>query len=430
MITCTKCQEENPPELTACQKCGHTLLPGESFTDRLVVFIGGILGMGISIGMTYLLGKNPEFAETSQCCLFTRPEIWLIGIVAFPIMGIMGLLRKTPEYSRYAKRANRHLEIDPEQALADFSKALMLAPEKEKANLLKQRSALYAKLGKEENALQDKLEYIGKDEAYKGTSSFAQVFGLDSESMVAQARKTEQEQLITSSKVNAVGYCAKCQKAVVLNEKQKCPIHPKSKPYHATFVLPDKVESTMLEVEQKSVPELKKIKKNRTILIIILVVVLVACCVIPAVMGLLGNLLEMINPSKTPTSQEKSDLVLVLTEEVTPTLVSTPREEILMLQPNFLKDANTSCLRRWTPGDCNSLSAVWVEQTYNDKRDIAQSYRTPMSVIENRVEGEIASTSKEVSRYSLDATDYVPSIRHHESRLIAKLLPDNITRQK
>lgn len=53
-----------------------------------------------------------------------------------------------------------------------------------------------------------------------------------------------------------------------------------------------------------------------------------------------------------------------------------------------------------------------------------------MGVIENRVEGEIASTSKEVSRYSLDATDYVPSIRHHESRLIAKLLPDNITRQK
>lgn len=377
MITCTKCQEENPPELTACQKCGHTLLPGESFTDRLVVFIGGILGMGISIGMTYLLGKNPEFAETSQCCLFTRPEIWLIGIVAFPIMGIVGLLRKTPEYSRYAKRANRHLEIDPEQALADFSKALMLAPEKEKANLLKQRSALYAKMGKEENALQDKLEYIGKDEAYKGTSSFAQVFGLDSETMVAGARKTEQEQLIMSGKVNAVGYCTKCQKAVVLNEKQKCPIHPKSKPYHASFVLPDKVESTMLEVEQKSVPELKKIKKNRTILIIILAVVLVACCVIPAVMGLLGNLLEMINPNKTPTSQEKSDLVLVLTEEVTPTLVSTPREEILMLQPNFLKDANTSCLRRWTPGDCNSLSAVWVEQTYNDKRDIAQSYRTP-----------------------------------------------------
>lgn len=292
MITCVKCKEQNPANLENCQNCGHTLLPGETFGDRITIFIAGLIGMGISIGMLFLLEKYPDLTDLSQCLIFARPEVWFIGIVGFPITGLIGALRKTPMYKKYENRAQRHQEIDPEQALVDLSEALQLAPEKEKAGLLKQRSALFNKLGREKEALQDQLEYIQDDEAHKGTSSFAQTFGLDGDTMVSDAKKSKQKQLVDSGKVTAIGYCVKCAKAVVLNEKNRCPEHPKAKPYNTTYILSDDVEQMLIELTEKSMPEVAKTKKKKTIFLIILSALLVICCIIPLAMGLLSNLFE------------------------------------------------------------------------------------------------------------------------------------------
>ena len=343
MITCSKCKAQNPSELEKCQNCGYTLLPGETFTDRLVYFIGGIIGMGISIGMVYFLGKNPDLMETSQCCLFTRIELWYLGIIVFPIMGIVSALKKTPVYKRYQMRAQRHQESDPEQALVDFAEALALAPEKEKAEILKQRSALYTKLGREESSIEDRLEYLQKDEAYQGSAAFGRIFGLDEDQMVSGARENAQKLMVASGKATAIGYCPKCGKAVVLNEKLKCPIHPKKKPINTKLVTPDKVDEALIEVTNLSMPQVAKTKKNRTILLIILAILVTLCCVIPLAMGLIGDLIDSFNPNKTPTSQDQSSLSVTPTKVTTRTSVPTATEKVLLLRPNFLQDPNTVC---------------------------------------------------------------------------------------
>ena len=56
---------------------------------------------------------------------------------------------------KHVERAQRHIEPVPEQVLADFTKALELAPEKEQADILKQGGELYSKLGRKEEALAD-----------------------------------------------------------------------------------------------------------------------------------------------------------------------------------------------------------------------------------------------------------------------------------
>lgn len=340
MITCKKCKEQNPSHLTMCQNCGHNLLPGESFSERLGIFITSLVAMGISIGALAFLTKHPKFSEASQCCMFARPELWFLGIVGFPIIGIVNALRKTPLYQRYLNRANRHTETDPDQALADYSEALALAPEKQKAQILKQRSALLTKLGKDQDSLKDHLEYMQKDEAYQGTSSFAHVFGLDEETIISGARENEQKLLVSSGKSKAIGYCSKCQKAVVLDENLKCSIHPKNKTRETTLVMPDEVENSLQELTLKLSPVIAKEKKKRTIFLIIAAIAITICCVIPMVIGLFSELMGKISPDKTPTQGEESDGGVLLTN---PTIAPTSTEEVLYLRPNFLNDPQTAC---------------------------------------------------------------------------------------
>jgi len=83
MITCRKCSTLNPAEAINCEHCGADLLPGETFKDRLDVFLIGIFGGILSAGVLYFLMQNPELVETSECCLFTNPYAWFIGIFFF-----------------------------------------------------------------------------------------------------------------------------------------------------------------------------------------------------------------------------------------------------------------------------------------------------------------------------------------------------------
>jgi len=82
MITCRKCQAINPNEAEVCQNCEANLLPGESFKDRLGIFIFGIIGGVLSAVVLFFLSKNPELSETSECCFFTNPNVWFIAVFA------------------------------------------------------------------------------------------------------------------------------------------------------------------------------------------------------------------------------------------------------------------------------------------------------------------------------------------------------------
>lgn len=290
MIKCHKCQTNNPPEEEICQNCDVDLLPGETFKDRLGIFFMGIFGGAVSIGVFIFLMNNPELAETSECCIFTNPYAWFIGIFGLPIAGIINAIRKTPTYRRYEYRAKRHIEADPQQAIADFSKAVDAAPEKERASLLKQRSEIYKKLGKEDDFLQDRLRYMESEGAYEGQANLAQTFKLDSDSMVSSARDSERKQLVADGKIKGVGFCKVCQHPVVLNEKLRCPLHPKKKPIDVKYVLPKDLESALLEVGEKGVKSYQKTKRTRLIILIILAILLIFCVVIPLAVNYLPDL--------------------------------------------------------------------------------------------------------------------------------------------
>jgi hypothetical protein len=95
MIHCSECKAENEPQRDTCHQCEAKLLPDE------------------------------------------------------------GIFGKTPLYKRYAKRARRHIILDVQQALADFTKALELVPHTERPPLLKERAALYRELEMREELKQD-----------------------------------------------------------------------------------------------------------------------------------------------------------------------------------------------------------------------------------------------------------------------------------
>ena len=281
MITCHKCQEINPPEAEVCHNCGTDLLPGDTFKDRLGVLIMGIFGGAVSLGILIFLMNNPELTETSECCIFTNPYAWFIGIFGLPITGIINAIRKTPTYRRYENRAKRHIEVNPEQAIADFSKAIDLAPEKQKASLLKQRSEIHKKLGMEEDFLKDRLTYMESEGAYEGQTALAQTFKADSESFVASARESERKKLIAEGKIKAVGFCKECMHAVELDDKMRCPLHRKKMPIEVKYLLPKDLESGILEVEEKGLESFRKSKRTRLIILIILAIFLILCVVIP-----------------------------------------------------------------------------------------------------------------------------------------------------
>ena len=214
-----------------------------------------------------------------------------MGYSFFPISAILNVLRKTPTYKRYENRANFHLKKDPEQALAYFSEAINLAPPNKKAALLKQGAELFKILGKEENFIEDRLAYMESEGAYEGQANLAQTFKLDSDQFVAGARDSERKNLLSTGKIKAVGFCKQCQQAVVLNDKSRCPIHPKKKPIVVKYCLPKDFEANFAAVASEGAEQFRKARKTRKIIWIVLLVVILFGCVIPLLITYLPGLL-------------------------------------------------------------------------------------------------------------------------------------------
>jgi hypothetical protein len=288
VISCHKCKQSNPAEAKLCQNCGADLLPGESISGRLILLISGIFGGLFSVGMIYVLANYPDIADSS--CMFTNPVIWYISSVLLPIIGIVSSLRKTQVYQRYELRAKRHIATDPEQAVRDLSTALDLAPEKEKAALLKQRAEIYKTLGREEDEAEDRLAYLESEGAYKNQAGLAQVLGGDTDVFIAGQKDSERRQLVKDGKIDAVGYCPLCQKAVILNQQIRCDLHPNKKPLAINYALHKNRDATLLQVEEQGLKQFKRKKKKRMIFLIILAVIFILCVVVPIISNLFPRL--------------------------------------------------------------------------------------------------------------------------------------------
>jgi uncharacterized protein YraI len=178
------------------------------------------------------------------------------------IGGIVYAFGRTPEYEKYVKRAQRHVEAAPEQALADLTKALELAPEKEQADILRQRGELHSKLGHKEEALADLSAYSASPHAHKGAKFASKVIGVELEEG-ASALFTEgtigalQKELMREGALTAVGYCKRCKDAVELDRNRLC-TRCSGKVKEARFVKPEERESELAKLRKEAAARRKR----------------------------------------------------------------------------------------------------------------------------------------------------------------------------
>ena len=287
MIICEKCKTKNEPDAKTCTQCGKDLLPGENIQDRIGNVIVGILGGVISGLIAYFLIAHPEITKSSQICLLTNPAAWLFASFAVPISSIALALRKTPEYIKYENRAKRHVDSEPEQAVADYGKALELSPEKDRARILAARADLYKKLGREEEATRDRLAYTYQEGAFAGQAGLARVLGADKDAFISSAINDERKKLIKEGKIIALGFCAKCGKAVELTERFLCPEHETPKPKEIRFVMPEEVTASKEKIESEVKQQSQKSKRSKVIILAIIGIIVFLCIVIPLIFTVL-----------------------------------------------------------------------------------------------------------------------------------------------
>jgi hypothetical protein len=260
MVICPRCQALNSPDRVACSQCRAKLLPGRGILERIGYVIAGIVGAALFVGLGWLFARM-ETAETLPPCCASPAYLWFMALCLL-IGGIVYALGRTPEYEKYVKRAQRHVEAGPEQALADLTKALELAPEKEQADILRQRGELYSKLGHKEEALADLSAYSASPHAHKGAKFASKVIGVELEEG-ASALFTEgtigalQKELMREGALTAVGYCKRCKDAVELDENRLCS-RCSGKVKEARFVKPEESEGELAKLRKEAAARRKR----------------------------------------------------------------------------------------------------------------------------------------------------------------------------
>lgn len=148
MIHCQKCNQQNAPEAEKCSQCGTNLLPGAGIRERLGQ-LGCFVAAGILIPILALL-ILPRLAVGNILDNLILMAIMVLAFVAgfgFVLLGISLAVGKTPVHDKYKRRAERHVELDPQQAISDYGNAIKLAPEATAFDLLSARARLYHKQG-------------------------------------------------------------------------------------------------------------------------------------------------------------------------------------------------------------------------------------------------------------------------------------------
>jgi hypothetical protein len=237
-IHCPKCKGENVPDQVRCAYCRANLLPGEGLTIRLVTFVVALLAAGFFGRLAYVLITDPTRAPG----IFEDPIKPAFIAVGLLISGVWFLVRKTPRYVRYVNRADRHLALNLNQSVRDYSQALEFVPQKERAEILKKRAGAFEKLGRLEDATRDEIAYTYEQGAYAFGSNLTGLFGGDRESYALSRSKTERGQLLSSGRAIAIGYCPGCKDAIQLTEQLRCPIHPKGRIQESRLFVPSEID--------------------------------------------------------------------------------------------------------------------------------------------------------------------------------------------
>lgn len=159
MIQCPKCKAHNPSTAETCSQCQSSLLPPPNFIERFKT-PGTMLGIGL-------------LCAAAVAWIYTRPDqtffmVYCIGVplvfvaVMMTTSSIMGFFQKPRPYEAYLNRAHRHVQIDPDQALADLTHAFELTPTgMERRLVLRSRAELFDRYGRTEEARKDWQQLLG-----------------------------------------------------------------------------------------------------------------------------------------------------------------------------------------------------------------------------------------------------------------------------
>ena len=274
MVHCEKCSSLNPPEQQRCQNCGKSLLPGTGVLVRFFVLLFSFALAGLGLFIITRMMKDPNYEGLG--CALTSPIFWGFVVVVTPISGLIFALKPTPLYEKYLERGKRHINLDKEQALADFSKALELAPEKERAPILKERAKLLESMGQVEQATRDKIATLENPNAYSGAEGFAALTGLDRDSVVKGMRESDQKALLQANSAVALGYCTKCKAAVQLDVKSHCVLHPHARITNIHLAVPADINAKMAEIQEAGMKD----QRRALIRTIVFVLGLIILCVV------------------------------------------------------------------------------------------------------------------------------------------------------
>jgi tetratricopeptide (TPR) repeat protein len=171
MIQCSECKTMNSPELSVCTKCSADLLPGATRTQKLGA-IGGavfflILGAGLLIAAVSLfrqLGSGQEDFGRPNGVIVLMLLVVAVGCFYFAFNRFKFSTATSSIDEKYYYRAKRHVGIDNDQAEADFTESIRLAPSLGSIGLLSnpksfvyrhERAIFYEKTGKLELAISD-----------------------------------------------------------------------------------------------------------------------------------------------------------------------------------------------------------------------------------------------------------------------------------
>jgi RNA polymerase subunit RPABC4/transcription elongation factor Spt4 len=272
MIHCDKCKTVNPPDQSQCRNCHRNLLPGTGAAVRLFGLIFSLAVAALAVWVIYRMVNGLSMPDMG--CFLTSPIFWGLVAIITPISGLVFALGKTPMHERYLERAKRHLTLDRDQALADLNQAVNLAPEKSRAPILKERAKLLEAMGQTTEATRDRIALLDANK-HETAGMIAGGLGADKDIFVNDLRNQERDALLKTKTAVALGYCSACRAVVELNEKNRCPLHPKKKPADIRLAVPVDVESvraTMMTERAKAI----RLSRIRWILVLVAAVILCA----------------------------------------------------------------------------------------------------------------------------------------------------------
>jgi len=302
MIYCHKCNATNLPTAEKCNQCGANLLPGTSIGERLkgigVLFLAAILIIPIMYLCSTAANAAGESTGTRMALLVLGPVFALIFIGG----GLAVAFRKSKLYEKYQRRAQRHIELNPQQAINDFTQAISSTPEKSrdfKLTLLKQRASVYEKEGMFRQAQQDyqqalalatdlykispektRLKFLKEranimeklsqeDEADREYLNYGYLaekalpekkvaMGIEEgfkqgiNESKRQEYQNKRKAILEKGKFKALGYCRKCKAVVELDYKMQCVKNAKhGQPKLVRFALPHEVEIVKQQLSTK-----------------------------------------------------------------------------------------------------------------------------------------------------------------------------------